>query len=180
MEENSSRVSLNLPGANKLSKHNEITIRQVQDTDYEALARFFEENNRPEITRHFHPFPLDSQTAYQIVCTNHLDRHYIASWNGQIIGLCMLRGWDEGFEMPSFGVFVDYRHHGLGLGRQMTEFAIAESRKLGYHSIRLSVYTSNEVALRLYASLDFREMGRELVFVAGESDIKLTMVKDLK
>lgn len=164
----------------KMSKHIVSTIRQVQDTDYEALARFFEENNRPEITRHFHPFPLTSQTAFQIACTSHLDRYYIAIWNEHIVGLCMLRGWDEGFEIPSFGVFVDYRCQGLGMGRQMTEFAIAEARKMGCHTIRLSVYASNTRATRLYESLGFREISREPVLVAEEPDEKIIMIKELK
>jgi len=164
----------------EMSKRVKATIRLVLYTDYEALARFFEENNRPEITRHFHPFLLNSQMAYQIACTNHLDRYYIAVANGQIVGLCMLRGWDEDFDIPSFGIFVDYRYHGLGLGRQMTKFVIAEARRLGCHSIRLSVYASNTRALRLYTLLGFREISREPVIISGEPDEKIIMIKDLR
>jgi hypothetical protein len=56
-----------------MSKHIAAVIRMVQAPDYEDLARFFEENNGPEITKHFHPFPLTSQTARDIACTSHLD-----------------------------------------------------------------------------------------------------------
>ena len=161
-----------------MSRRIAAAIREVQGTDYEALNRFFEENNRPEVTRHFHAFPLTSQTAYQIACTSHFDRYYIAIWNGYIVGLCMLRGWDEGFEIPSFGIFVDYRHYGLGLGRQMTEFAIAEARKLGCPKMRLSVYASNIRALCLYTTLGFKEISRERVLITGEPDEKIIMVKE--
>lgn len=163
-----------------MNEHFAATIRQVQSKDYEVLARFFEENNRLEITRHFHPFPLTLQTAYQIACNSHLDRYYIAIWNKHIVGLCMFRGWDEGFEIPSFGIFVDYRYHGRGLGRQMTEFAIEEARRLGCHSIRLSVYASNMSAMHLYISLGFNEINREPVFLLEKPDTKISMVKDLK
>ncbi len=158
----------------------EITIRQVQETDYEDLARFFRDNNRPEITKHFHPFPLNAQTAYNIVHTSHLDRYYIAICNSRIVGLCMLRGWDEGFDIPSFGVLVDYRYHGVGIGRQLTEFAISEARKLNCSAIRLSVYESNERAKRLYETLGFREIDREPAVVAGQPDVKIIMMKDLE
>ncbi|RIK75633.1 hypothetical protein DCC62_12975 [candidate division KSB1 bacterium] len=162
-----------------MREHLTATIRQVQSTDYESLARFFEENNKSEIKRHFHPFPLTSETAYQIACTSHSDRYYIAIRNGGIVGLCMLRGRDEGFEIPSFGIFVDHRYHGFGLGGQMTEFALDEARKLDCSTIRLSVYESNTNALNLYRTLGFREISREHLIVSGQADIKIIMIKDL-
>jgi len=157
-----------------------IKIRQIQDTDYEALADFLEENNKPEITRHFHPFPLTSQTAHQIACAMHLDRYYIGILKGRIVALCMLRGWDEGFDIPSFGIIVDYRHQGLGLSSQMTEFAIAQARELECPSIRLSVYASNIRALGIYKSLGFKETSRERVIVEAEQDTRIIMIKDLE
>ena len=156
------------------------TIRQAQETDYEGLARFFEENNTAEVTRQFHPFPLSRETARQIACTNHLDRYYVAMMKREVVGLCMLRGWDEGFDIPSFGILLDYRYHGLGLGRQMTEFAIAQAKRLGCGRVRLTVYASNVRSVRLYLSLGFKEIYREPVIVAGEADTKLIMMKDMK
>jgi ribosomal protein S18 acetylase RimI-like enzyme len=64
--------------------------------------------------------------------------------------------------------------------RRMTEFSIAEARRCGAPSLRLSVYASNTGALALYASLDFAETGRQEVVVDGESDRKIIMVKDLR
>lgn len=156
------------------------TIRQVQETDYEGLTRFFEENNTAEVTRQFHPFPLTRETAYEIARMGCLDWYYVTISKGTIVGLCMLRGWDEGFDIPSFGILVDYRQHGLGFGRQMTEFAIAEAKRLGCGSVRLTVYASNVRSVRLYLSLGFKEIYREPVIVAGEADTKLIMMKDLK
>ena len=162
-----------------MRKHLAAMIRMVRTSDYEDLARFFEENNRPEIAKYFHPFPFTSQTAHNIACTSHIDRYYIAICNGCIVGLGMLRGWDEGFALPSFGVFVDYRHHGLGLGKQLTEFAIQEARNLECPTVRLSVYASNKHAMCLYDALGFRELDREPAVVAGQPDIKIIMIKDL-
>jgi ribosomal-protein-alanine N-acetyltransferase len=156
------------------------TIRQVGDADYEALAMFLEENNRAETTRHFHPFPLTSQTAYRIARTSHLDRYYVAVWEGRIVGLCMLRGWDEGYSVPSLGILVDRHYHGQGIGTRMLEFTMREARKLGCRCIRLSVYASNCAALSLYASMGFFEGTREPVLVAGDSDEKIIMFRDLE
>jgi len=91
----------------------------------------------------------------------------------------MLRGWDEGYSIPSFGILVDHRFHNCGVGTRMTQFAIAEALGLGCEQVRLSVYASNEVALRLYGSLGFEERARKSVLVMGQPDEKIIMVKDL-
>lgn len=163
-----------------MTRQRDIAVRQIQGEDYESLARLLEENNKPEITRYFHPFPMNSKTACQIAFTEHLDRYYIAVKEEQVLGLCMLRGWDEGFQTPSLGVLVDQRYRGLGAARKMTRFAIAEARKMGCLKIRLTVYFSNTPALNLYSLLGFREISRESVIIAGEPDIKIVMTKDLE
>lgn len=157
-----------------------LMIRLVQKGDHERLAWSFAENNRPEVTTFFHPFPLNREMAYQIAETSHDDRYYVALLQEEIVGFCMLRGWDAGFEIPSFGVFVDHRYQGCGIGRQMTEFAVVEAKRLVCPGIRLSVYASNERALRLYMALGFCEISREPVSRMGEQDEKIIMVRELR
>src|SRR5215831_5397353 len=95
----------------------DLTIRQVQGFDAKALGVFLEDNARPEITRHFHPFALTAATADQICGANQVDRYFIAVRQHHIVGLAMLRGWSQGFSTPSFGLLVDYRETGNGIGR---------------------------------------------------------------
>jgi ribosomal-protein-alanine N-acetyltransferase len=156
-----------------------ITIRPLQAADYESLARFFDENNRPEITRHFHPFALSPETARELACAKHSDRYYIALRGAAVVALSMLRGWDEGYEVPSFGVIVDHRLHNRGVGARMTEFTLGEARRLGCARVRLSVFASNPAAVRVYAARGFVETGREPVAPAGEPDEKIVMLKEL-
>ncbi|MCG3144867.1 MAG: Mycothiol acetyltransferase [Gammaproteobacteria bacterium] len=155
-------------------------IRRIEPRDYQALTLFFEENDRAEVTTHFHPFPLTAESARRITEMGGRDAYYIALLEQAIVGLCMLRGWDEGYVTPSFGVMVDYRRQGLGLGRQMTVFAIEEALRLGCSDVMLTVYASNERAVRLYDSLRFHEVKREVITVETNLDEKITMVKDLK
>jgi ribosomal protein S18 acetylase RimI-like enzyme len=156
-------------------------IREVRLEDYKALIRFFEDNNISEIVRYFHPFPFTSESARNIIYKKHQDKYYVALLGDDlIVGLSMLRGWDEGFSIPSFGVMVDYRFHGQGIGQGLLEHALEDARKLGCQRVRLSVYSSNVVALRLYKSIGFYEDARQSVMVAQESDEKIIMIKDLK
>lgn len=132
-------------------------IKPVECADYTLFSIFLERNNVPEITRHFNPFPLTHKSAENICCGSHRDRYYIAIMNGDIVGMCMLRGWDQGFDTPSFGVMVDMSHHGKGIGRVLTCYAIDQAQALGCPSIRLTVHKDNPSAIHLYHSLGFKE-----------------------
>lgn len=157
----------------------DLIIRIAKKTDSDTLAEFFEENNRPEITEFFHPFSLTSQTAHNILSESCRDRYYVGIHAGRIVGMSMLRGWDEGFDIPSFGVFVDYRYHGRGFGRRLTEFAIDEARSLHCPSLRLSVYASDKYARRIYDALGFYEIERTSITRTEQPDTKVVMMKDL-
>lgn len=155
-----------------------VAIRPVSKADYPMLSRLLEDNNLPQVTRYFHPFPLTAETAYRIACTDHLDRYYVAIVDGQFAGLCMLRGWDEGFEVPSLGILVDHRRRRLDVGRIMTRFAISEASRLECPVLRLTVHSSNRPAVRLYRSLGFREVDSSQAEVMGQPDTKIIMLKD--
>jgi ribosomal-protein-alanine N-acetyltransferase len=155
-------------------------IRPIEAGDSEPLEHFFENNNRPEVLRQFNPFPLSPEVARKIALDHSLDHYYVLiSRSGEVAGLCMLRGWNEGFDIPSFGVIVDIQYRRLGLGRTMTEFAIAEARRLHADWLRLSVNESNRYAKSLYESLGFNEVSKEPVIINGEPDIKIVMIREL-
>jgi ribosomal protein S18 acetylase RimI-like enzyme len=140
-----------------------VVVREVKAEDFEAMADFFENNNVEEVTRHFHPFPLDTRWAKVISGQRGNDKYYIAVENNSVIGFGMLRGWDEGYEVPSLGVLVDLAHQNQGLGRHITSFLLTEAKKVA-SAVRLSVDKSNNRAIGLYRSFGFEivaeQMGR--------------------
>jgi ribosomal protein S18 acetylase RimI-like enzyme len=131
-------------------------IRELTVADEAALASFFERNNRPEVTETFHPFPLDAERAHWICVAPRQDRYFAAWLYDAIVGLAMLRGWDEGFETPSFGILVDYQHYGKGLGRALTEHALQLADELRAPRVRLTVHPANARAVHLYERAGFR------------------------
>lgn len=157
----------------------EIVIREIEGGDREALASFFCANNVPEITDHFTPFALDAKTAKRIACEEREDRYYLGAIEGEVVAMTMLRGADEGFEIPSFGIMVDRRFHGKGLGRKMTEFTLSAARELGYDRVRLTVFAENKAAHTLYLSLGFKQVDKEQVEVTGQADTKIIMMKEI-
>ena len=64
----------------------------------------------------FYPHPLTSEEARKLCRCSGLDQYFVATVNGRILGYGMLRGWDEGYAIPSLGLAThpDARSQGLG------------------------------------------------------------------
>lgn len=141
----------------------------------EQLVALFERNDVAQVTELFDPFPLDAAQARRIALESRRDRFYLAFRQGQAVGFSMLRGFDEGYAVPSFGIFVDRERHGEGIGRALTAWTVDQARRLECPAVRLTVYAANLPARRLYESLGFAEREREPVQRAGRPDEKIVM-----
>lgn len=60
-----------------------------------------------------------------------------------------------------FVIFVDQSHRNLGIGTELTRFALKRSSQLGYDSIWLTVNVSNFIAIKLYKKLGFDYYDRD-------------------
>lgn len=133
-------------------------ISALAVSDREDLASFFEALSADvEAVRFFHPHPLTAAHA-RVLCAGiglRKDRYYVARLGEQIVGYSMLRGWDAGFPVPSFGVAVAREARGCGLGHLLLEHAVAECRRLAAPALRLTVYQANERAIHIYRKFGF-------------------------
>jgi ribosomal protein S18 acetylase RimI-like enzyme len=81
--------------------------------------------------------------------------YFAAVLDGHLAGYGMLRGWDEGYAIPSFGVAVGIRFRGTGIGRGLLRYAISRARRRGAASMILKVHPENANAKHLYESEGF-------------------------
>jgi ribosomal protein S18 acetylase RimI-like enzyme len=149
------------------------------DDEAGVAALFARSRDHPEMA-FFVAFPLTEETARRLTCEPRLDRYYVAEVSSELVGLSMLRGWDEGYEIPSFGVMVDPAWHGQGVGSALPDFTITSAGELGCDAIRLSVYGRNERASRMYVQRGFTTASREPVTRTWGSDERIVMVKSLR
>lgn len=78
------------------------------------------------------------------------------AWRGEnVIGHASLVPDTQG-KSCEFVIFVDKKHRNLGIGTEMTQFALERSRQLGYDSIWLTVSVTNFIAIKLYKKLGFQ------------------------
>src|ERR1700733_13895683 len=113
-----------------------LRFERVQAEHADLLTELFERNSRPEVTSSFDPFPLDREEARRIALQSHQDEYYVAMRTDRVVGFSMLRGFDEGYTIPSFGIFVDHDAHGQGIGRALTAWTIEAARARGCPSVR--------------------------------------------
>ncbi len=71
-------------------------------------------------------------------------------------GYGMLRGWDEGYEIPSLGIAILPGYQRKGLGRLLMTHLHEVARQRGAKRIRLKVYARNAAAVSLYSSLGYK------------------------
>jgi perosamine synthetase len=157
-----------------------VVLRPLAPTDEDALASLFERNDTPDTRRRFDPFPLTRATARDLCAHGGRDGYYVAERDGRIVGLSMLRGLDDGWDVPSFGIVVDRECHGRGVGGRLTDYTIERARADGAPKVRLSVYASNEVAASMYMRRGFVEESREVVHREAGEMTRLVMLKELE
>lgn len=128
----------------------------LQPEHVTAVAGMFEEINADPTARRFHPHPFDADNAIR-VCSGAGRDLYSGLWiDGKLSGYGMLRGWDEGFDTPSLGIWISARLRGTGAAKAMMSFLHLAASLSGAVRIRLKVYSDNEKAIALYRSFGYR------------------------
>jgi [ribosomal protein S18]-alanine N-acetyltransferase len=119
------------------------------------LDRFFQRIVAAGEQEFFHPHPLTAQHAVERGAYLGKDLYYLLVDGQEALGYGMLRGWDEGFKIPSLGIAIDPGARHLGLGRLLMAFLHGAARRRGAHRVRLRVSGNNIGAVALYRSLGY-------------------------
>jgi len=137
-----------------------------------ALAEFFRALLDAGDEREFHPHPLTPDEAARLCSHEGDDLYYVLVDAGRVLAYGMLRGWDEGYVVPSLGIAVHPLERGRGLGMLLMEFLHAAARRRGASRVRLKVYPRNVVALQMYRRLGYVFGGEERGQLVGYLDLE--------
>ena len=133
-----------------------LEMRRIAGGDEAALAQFFALLESRGIDKYFHPHPFTPEAAHERATYDGEDLYFGLFEAGTMLGYAMLRGWDEGYEIPSLGIVIHPDAKGQGLGRRMMEFLRTAASRRGARTIRLRVYPDNLAAVNLYRSLGYQ------------------------
>jgi len=111
--------------------------------------------------RLFHPHPTDTATLRELAAGadatgDRRDEYHVAVSAGSVVAYGLLRGWSEGYAVPSLGVAVHPAARGRGLARRMIDHLHAVARGRGASRVRLTVERDNPRAIALYRALGYR------------------------
>jgi len=108
------------------------------------------------------PSYLENFTAFRSHDTLHIqcinaknDGFFVLSLNNCLAGFFCLRGLDEGYEKPSFGVYVASKYQGKGLARLALKEASNWCKRHSLPAIILKVTKNNKRAYCLYRRYGF-------------------------
>ncbi len=138
----------------------------------EPLADFLTTLAENGDAKDFHPHPLDAEGASAVCRYAGVDLYYLLVEARRVLAYGMLRGWDEGFEVPSVGVAVRPDARGSGLGLLLMRFLHAAAARRGATAVRLRVRHDNEPAVQLYRSLGYVFVGEEREQLVGRLDLQ--------
>lgn len=113
----------------------------------------------PDYVRFFTPFSFDESALVDILVHRRQDIFMGIYWQDELAGFFMLRGWDEGYEAPSYGVLIDERYSGYGLTRLSLKMVKSICKLRGAPRIMLKVHPENTVAKSLFEEARFVQSG---------------------
>ena len=140
-----------------------IEIRKASPEFESGLARYFDALVGVGDDRTFHPHELSAEGAKEIANYQGNDLYYLLVTGSEVVGYGMLRGWEEGYEVPSIGASIHTNAQGFGLGRLLMSFLHVAARQRGAKKIRAKVYKHNKTSIKMLKALgySFEDYGNE-------------------
>src|ERR1700679_2843562 len=86
------------------------------------LAAFLRDLETHSDTRFFAPHPTSEEYIRGLCDRQNRDICYLLVSGHKVAGYGLLRGWDEGFAIPSLGIAIHPTARGLGLGELLMHF----------------------------------------------------------
>ncbi len=145
---------------------NYINFRLLNASDAQNLSNLLL-NSSSEYVKYFHPFDFQLLSIQKILDSAINDNFFgievkdNSLTNSKLIGFYMLRGMDEGYTEPMYGVFIDQQWQGKGIAKLSLYHAECFCKINLYKRILLKVHHNNYRAQQLYESIGFQFLREE-------------------
>ncbi len=114
-----------------------------------------------DYARFFSPFEFGLETVSHVLSNQGDDVFVGVYWMDKIIGFFMLRGWNDGYEVPSFGIIIDKKYRGYGLEMLSLDAAKTICRLRGAERMMLKMHPDNISARGVMRKIGFIQTGVE-------------------
>lgn len=125
-----------------MSQNKSFIIRQLETADAAVIADFMK-SQPPQYIKFFYAFGADEPEIAEMLSAAELDAFYGVFWQDNLAGIFMLRGWDAGYEIPSFGVLIDDKFRGGAFMRLTLDTAKLICRLAGKKVLMAKIHPDN-------------------------------------
>ena len=143
-----------------------ISFRILNNSDAQSLSNLLL-NSSSEYIKYFHPFDFQWLSIQKTLDSAINDKFFGIELKqdnselNQLIGFYMLRGMDEGYTEPMYGVFITQEWQGKGIARLTLYHAESFCKINLYKRLLLKVNANNKRAKNLYESIGFQFLRKE-------------------
>jgi GNAT superfamily N-acetyltransferase len=135
-----------------------LTIRPLGPGDGAHLAAMLRRETA-DYLQYFSPFSFEEAAVSGLLSAADRDVYMGLFWGDVLAGFFMLRGWDAGYAVPSYGVVIASRFRGLGLARLTLDLSKIICKQRGVTHIMLKVHPEHTRAKRIYEDAKFTQTG---------------------
>jgi RimJ/RimL family protein N-acetyltransferase len=136
-----------------------LSIRSLEPPDAAVISTFLRSQS-PEYLRFFYAFGSDESEIAEILSASEMDIYSGVFWQAPLVGIFFLRGWDAGYEIPSFGVLIDEKYRGKAFLSLTVDAAKLICRLSGINRFMVKIHPDN-IALRNVHRMGFYQTGVE-------------------
>ena len=138
--------------------NNSLEIIELTPDFASVLSKKLLEESRDYIG-HFIPFDFSEDSIQKILRSKKADKFFGLFLSKELVGFYMLRGFDEGYETPSYGVWISSKYSNKGLSTLTLYHAFAFCKLNGIKTLMLKVHPDNSTAKNLYEKFGFKQTG---------------------
>ena len=113
-------------------------------------------NESREYMKYFTPYNWADESFLDAVANKSRDQFYGLFINKTPVGLYMLRGLDDGYEIPYYSNWISRNYKGFGLATLALKHAYTTCKLNGIKTMILKVHPNNTVAKNMYEKFGFR------------------------
>lgn len=135
-----------------------IEIKRINTNQAKELSDLLLKSSK-EYSRHFIPFEFELESVSTEIGKANKDMFYGIYLEKKLIGFYMLRGWDAGFEVPSYGVWIAEDFSSKGISKLTLQHAISVCKINNIKKIILKVHPDNIIAKNIYENFGFIYQG---------------------
>lgn len=135
-----------------------LEIKRMNINQSEELANLLQSADK-NYSQYFIPFTFDIKTISEVLSKVIKDQIYGIYVKDNLVGFYMLRGFDEGYSIPSYGVWISEKYSNKGLATLTLQNAISFCKLNSIKKIMLKVHPDNNAAKHIYEKYGFKQTG---------------------